>query len=120
MNGKNADVPKSEKKKHAFGDLKNALIDTPSQSAPKKKVEIQKENTPDDEYVGIEYASSKDVDFFDAWVEKLTFTDEQVDQWMRNMIKASEMNPYDERELPPPSPAWTEIPIEIRKCITFD
>lgn len=56
---------------------------------PAKKVE---------EEIETEFASSKPVDYFNAWVEKATLTDDEINRW----ISMQFMHQNDEIIAPPP------------------
>lgn len=98
VNGKNADRNESELKKSAFGDIKNALS-TPQVSEGGKTISKAFE-LPKTECAP-EYASSRPVDMYDFMVDKLTFTDEEVNKWAK-CINLGWMDTYDDIKPPPP------------------
>lgn len=105
VNGKHADRIESEKKKIALGDIKNAQAAPQVSSDGKtvaKKTEIQNVETPP------EYASSRPVDMYDVMVEKLTFSDEMINTWVKS-LNIGWTDTYDDIEPPPP---LTFCPIE--------
>lgn len=90
-----------------MGDIKNApAVPVHSDGKPTVKnvdVDIDKEEFP------TEYVSSRPVDVFDSMVEKLTFTDEEVNCWVK-MLNIGWSNTYDEIE--PPLPEVDYSPLE--------
>lgn len=94
-------VNDNEKKKIAFGDIKNAPVSV----ANGEKFGVKKSECAKETVNGFDngYASSMPVDYFEAWVDKMTLSDDDIDRWIKVMNDARKANPYDETE-PPMSP----------------
>lgn len=104
MNAKSVDR-EFEKKKCAFGNIKNAPVSvTIASKSAVKKGDVATFNTDDDIDQG--YTSLRPVDFFEAWVEKTALSDDDIDRWIKALRDARNANPYDETE-PPPQPEMT-------------
>lgn len=86
---KAADRSEKDKKKVALGDIKNAPSNSHTQ------INAQKVES---EEVDLDFTttSSKPVDYFQEWVEKAAMSDEQVNQWVRMLRMAHDMNPNEE------------------------
>lgn len=105
---KNVDSNKSDKKKVAFGDIKNApLAPTSGEKATVKKVEIEMTKEDNENYEIDESCNLKPVDYFQAWIEKAALTDEEVNTWIKMINTPLYMDPSEER-----MPPKIEDPIE--------
>lgn len=90
----------SDKKKVALGDIKNAPI-APSISGGKtetKKVDNEKVTEINDDY---EYASSRPVDWYEAWIEKRVLPEELINK-MARLLTGRHIDPDDVIEPPKP------------------
>lgn len=92
---KNADHSDVDRKKVALGDIKNAPSAPVSDGKPMVKNDIE-----DQEPLELCIASSKPVDYFEAWVEREALSDAEVDQWVKMLNIARTMNPYEESAPP--------------------
>lgn len=97
----------SDKKKVALGDIKNAPF-APSTNGGKtetKKVDTEEMTEIDDDY---EYASSRPVDWFEAWIEKRVLPEELINK-MARLLNGSYIDPDEVIE----PPKWVEYPEDI-------
>lgn len=112
MNGKNANQIDTDKSKTALGDIKNAPLSFGEQKLSMKKMHVE---ITDEENIEREFASSQDVDYHAVWVEKHTLSDDEINQWIKMLHTARDMNPYD--EIAPPTPPSLFDELEITQTI---
>ena len=90
----------SDKKKVALGDIKNAPIaqSTNGGKTEIKKVETEKMTEINDDY---EYASSRPVDWYEAWIEKRVLPEELINK-MARLLTGRYIDPDEVIEPPKP------------------
>lgn len=110
INAKNSDRNEIEKKKTAFGDIKNApqLFGSSEKSGVKKDERVKE--SVDDYDSGC--VSLMPVDYFEAQVNKLALSDDEIDLWIKCINASRNASRYDD-DIEPPTiyePELAELP----------